>query len=593
MTKYILAITRGLFHSMVLILFITSAVFPQIPLGAEVGLESITYKEIFDNIKFLASDSLKGRAAGSEENNVAAKYIASKFKEYSLKPLFESNRQKRVSEDSIDLNGLPQVDPPLDSYFQKFSFKRSKFSDNNSLSIASVFLDGSYEVNYNLGIDFLIQYSGAHKNLKLDLPIVFAGYGIEKGESGYNDFLDTSGKEVSVKNKLVLIVDGFPLERNSESTFSKSRNAQYRIPLRKAEVAAAKGAAALLVIGSPFKVEPPFNIKYQNMANSFKRQFDYLAAQKSSSIPIIFISPTVLDEIFRDSGKNFENILEQTERELKPHAFEFQNKRVSIEINFDMEIINTQNVVGFIEGIDPILKDELIVLSAHYDHIGLGYYGAISKSNTGQIHNGADDNASGTSGIIELAEAFSKAKPRRSILFIAFSGEENGLLGSKYYVHYQPLKPIDKIIAILNFDMIGRNEPELVWIGGAFYGDDIRQIVEEANKQIGFELLYNTGLLSFASDQASFLKKEIPAAFFFTGLHDDYHTPADDIDKINPQKVERVAKLGFLTGWIIANQESKPKYRELSLDERKELIQISLDRQKKVRPDTSKIKTGN
>ncbi len=581
-------IKNRIIRSTVFLLFCVSFVFAQIPEGYEAGINTISGKEIYDNIKFLASDSLKGRSAGSDENNVAAKYIASKFKEYGLKPLFEDVRRKRFVEDSTDADQLLPIEPSSDSYFQKFSFKRSKLSDNNLLAITSVFPDGSYEVNYKFGVDFLIQYASVPKNLKLDLPIVFAGYGIEKGESGYNDFFDASGKEISVKNKIVLIVDGFPLERDSGSAFSKSRNAQYRNPLRKAEVAAEKGAAALLVIGSPFKVEPPFNIKYQNLAKSFKRQFDYLAAQKSSSIPIMFISPTVLDEIFKNSGKNLENILEEIERDLKPQAFEFQTKRVNVEINFDTEIINTQNVVGFIEGTDPVLKDELIVLGAHYDHIGFGYYGAMSKSNAGEIHNGADDNASGTCGLIELAEAFSKSKPKRSLLFVAFSAEENGLLGSRYYIQYQPLKQLEKTVAMLNFDMIGRNEPELLWIGAAFYGEDIRNIVEKANKDIGFELLYNTGLLSFASDQAFFLKKEIPSAFFFAGLHDDYHTPFDDVEKINPAKIERVTKLGFLTGWIIANQESKPKYRELTPDERKELIRISLERQKKVRPKNLK-----
>lgn len=590
MKKITSTIKNKIIRLTLFLFFCVSIVFAQIPEGYEAGINTISGKEIFNNIKFLASDSLKGRSAGSEENNVAAKYIASKFKEYGLKPLFEGRQRTRVVDDSIYENSLLPANQSLDFYFQKFSFKRSKLSDNNLLSVNSNYPEGSSTLKFNFGIDFLIQFTGVAKNLSLNFPIVFAGYGIEKGESGYNDFVDASGKEINIKNKIVLIVDGFPLERDSGSTFSKSRNAHYRNPLRKAEVAAEKGASALLVIGSPFKVEPPFNIKYQNLSKSFKRQFDYLAAQKSSSIPIIFISPTVLDEIFKNSGKNFENILEEIERDLKPQAFEFRNKRVNIEINFETEIINTQNVVGFIEGTDPILKDELIVLGAHYDHIGFGYYGAMSKSNAGLVHNGADDNASGTCGLIELAEAFSKSKPKRSLLFVAFSAEENGLLGSRYYVHYQPLKQLNKTVAMLNFDMIGRNEPELLWIGAAFYGEDIRNIIEKANKEIGFELLYNTGLLSFASDQASFLKKEIPSAFFFTGLHDDYHTPFDDIEKINPTKIERVAKLGFLTGWIIANQESKPKYKELSLDERKELIRISLDRQNRVRPKSSKNK---
>jgi Zn-dependent M28 family amino/carboxypeptidase len=205
----------------------------------------------------------------------------------------------------------------------------------------------------------------------------------------------------------------------------------------------------------------------------------------------------------------------------------------------------------------------------------------MSQDNAGQVHNGADDNASGTAGIIELAEAFSKLRPKRSLLFTAFSAEENGLIGSRYYVYEQPLKPLDKTVAMLNLDMISRNNEKVLWIGGAFYSDDLRFVAEEANKETGFELLYNVGLLTNASDQAPFLRRKIPALFFFAGDHPDYHTPADDVDKISIDKIQSVCRLAFRTAEIIANRTERPVYKDLSMEERANLVKESINRQKK------------
>ena len=265
---------------------------------------------------------------------------------------------------------------------------------------------------------------------------------------------------------------------------------------------------------------------------------------------------------------------------LKPSAFEIKGKKISFSIRYINEIIKTQNVIGFIEGSDPVLKNEVVVMGAHYDHVGLGIYGAMHKTDKGKIHNGADDNASGTCGLIELAEAFAKSPPKRSVLMIAFSGEELGILGSKYYVYYNPILPLEKTIAMINLDMIGRNEKNELSIGGAFYSKDMKTIVEEANKEIGFELFYNTGLLQYASDQAFFLRSKIPVAFLFSGLHDDYHTPADKMEKLDVDKIEKVTKLAFLSGSLIGNSDKKPAYYELGMQERIDLVKESFDRQK-------------
>ena len=193
--------------------------------------------------------------------------------------------------------------------------------------------------------------------------------------------------------------------------------------------------------------------------------------------------------------------------------------------------------------------------------------------------------ASGTAGLLEIAEAVAMHPPRRSVLFLAFSGEENGLLGSRYYVTVQPLRPLDSTVAMLNCDMIGRNESELVYIGGAFYSDDLRKAVELSNTAAGtgFELLYNVGLLSSASDQAPFLRRSIPAVFFFAGLHDDYHTPADVPEKINREKTARIARLAYMTAWNVGNAAARPRYRELPPAERAAFSRESIERLRRVR----------
>ncbi len=576
--------------SSIKILFIVifySTTSAQIIPGYEDGLKVISKDALIQNLTFLSDDSLKGRAAGTDENIIASIYIAEKFREAGLEPLYPSRYTFNVEEEEYE----GKIDAPAfeigdatkyEGYFQRFALRKSKYSEENKLEIIYPNENSDIIINYAYKNDFLVQYPNG-KNISITTPVVFAGYGIAKGEDGYNDYLDVNGKEIDVKDKVVVIVDGFPHENDPESKFSKARNAHYRNALRKAEVASAKGAAAIIVIASPLKLEPVFNFKYQNLVKAFDKVSHALPENIHRRIPIVFASNVVADELLRNSGNRLDSLLKEIEKTLTPAAFEIENKKISLQTKFDTEILLTQNVVGFLEGSDPVLKDEYIVIGAHMDHVGHGYYGAMDKKYIGQIHNGADDNASGTSAIIEMAKAFATAKPKRSIVFIAFNAEEMGLLGARYYVYHQPAKPLENTIAMLNFDMIGRNEPELLWVGGAFFGEDLVNIAKTANQHTGFELLFNMGLLSGASDHAYFFRKKIPALFFFSGLHDEYHTPLDVVDKIDFDKLERVTQLGFLTGWIVANADEKPKWREISMEERMVIVKDSKERQDAIR----------
>lgn len=570
--------------------------FAQIPMDYEKGLEFIDKKDIKNSITFLASDKLKGRAAGTEENLEAARFIAKKFYEFGLQPYSESKTYlSAFTEHEDDEEGIeikPQENAKTDfydKYFQKFYLTNSKLNENNCrLTLIKKNLVGEYSISYKLKKDFIISYK-SQKGISFKAPIVFVGYGIENGDNNYNDYLSKDGREINVKNKIVLLIDGYPQENDANSEFNKSKNILYRNIRKKSEIAMKKGAIAVFVVQSPLKQNPPFVVKFENMSSALlKSEFSLPEIKTKESIPIIYVSSEFVNDLLSGSDINLTGLLNVIDENLISNPFEVSETTIELSIDFDVDLIPTQNVIGYLEGTDSLLKNEFVIVGAHYDHIGLGQYGAMYKKNIGQIHNGADDNASGTSGVIELAEAFSKSKQKRSIVFIAFSAEENGILGSRYYASLNPFKKIENTIAMVNLDMIGRNEPELVWIGGIFFSEDLKKVVQDANEKIGFELLYNVGLLNFGSDQGPFIRKQIPSLFFFTGLHDDYHTPDDDVDKINFDKAERVAKLAYLSTWILANQEGKPKYRESTMDEKIVLVKESLERQKKYRPENKK-----
>lgn len=544
-------------------------------------LLSIRIDEIFNTISFLASDSLKGRSAGSVESDIAAKFIAQKFIQYKLKPIINFNDLSRINK----AKKITEED-----YYQSFTFFRTKLSENNLLQIEYLAANSKKIISFNYKEDFFIQANKIYNDLKIEAPIVFAGYGVVADELDYNDYLDSSNKIIEVRNKVVLIVDGFPGELDSNSVFYKSRNPVLRNPLRKAEIAKRLGALAVIIVSSPLKREEPFNIKFKSRIDAYSKSFYHLSNQKSESIPIIFASERFCSEIFNYVPESLNSIIEKIERNKKGNPFIIRDLLANIELKFDREIYSTNNVVGLIEGIDNNLKNEYILITAHYDHIGLGYYGASNRSDIGKIHNGADDNASGVSVLLELVEAFSLLKTKRSILFIAFSAEENGLLGSRYFVNHQPLIDPGNIVAMFNFDMVGRNDPRLLWIGGVFYCKELIDLIERFNKEKNFELLYNTGLLNFASDQAPFLRKGIPSAFFFSGIHEDYHTPQDDVEKINLDKISSVSKLAFETINFLANSDARLKFEEMPLEERKNLVEESLKRLKKYRFSNNSLK---
>ncbi len=567
--------------------------YSQIPAGYEKGLLLIDSVDIKNNVYFLASDSLKGRETGSKENLVTSRFIAKKFNQFGLKPFIEFRNHKKVQEEiSPDDEKNPVVEEKVgayDNYFQKFVVVSSAINqDETKLSIKTSNNGSAAETVFNYGTDFFVQDKSNLSTL-IEAPVVFIGYGISKALDEYSDLMDANGNSVDINNKIVLMVDGYPLEKDTTSKFFKSKDMSFKQTSKKIESLFEKGAMAILVVQSPLTSTQTFAVKYEGIIKSSLRTEYHLPELKSKKTnPVIYISYDVLNLLISENDFNLKNILVEIDKNLKPNSFQIKDRVVKLKSVFESHLIQTQNIVGWIEGNDPELKKEFVVIGAHMDHIGLGSYGVMSKDNVGQIHNGADDNASGTAGIIEVAEAFSKTKPARSIIFIAFNGEEMGMLGSKYYAYQYPFKETSQTIGMINLDMIGRVQDNILWIGGIFYGDDLKKIIEEANKETKFDLLYNVGLLTFGSDQGPFIRKKIPSAFFFSGLHDDYHTPLDDADKLNYSMEEKVVKLAFLSAWKIANEKERPTYRELDMKEKIQLVQESLEKQKKIKKENTK-----
>lgn len=443
----------------------------------------VTTAEIKEHISFLASDKLKGRDSGTEELFGAAVYISDEFKNYGLEPLFK------------------------DGFLQEFPFvKTIELTDKNSLSFST---NGS-EVELKLREDYItVPFSG---NTDVNASLVFAGFGISASDLNYDDY---SG--IDVKNKIVIVFRNTPEPAVAHSGFDAHS------PLRKkSSVARDKGAAGIIFIN-------PYD---SNKTSDDLVEFSFDRGGAMSDFSVQSVKRIFIEELLHNEGINLKDVYNKILESKKPSSFELKNSsaKISTEVK-EVEAVSW-NVAGYLEGKDPELKNELIIIGAHFDHLGMGGEGSLYRGDEPQIHNGADDNASGTTGVLELAEKFASRKNnlKRSIVFITFSGEELGLLGSNYFVNNLPF-PVEDAITMVNMDMIGRLKDSSLIVYGTGTSSDWKDILNNNNKY-GFKLTFNDEGFG-PSDHSSFYGKKIPVLFFFTGTHEDYHKPSDDTEKIN------------------------------------------------------------
>lgn len=496
---------------------------------------TITPGDLRKHLTVIAHDSLEGRATGSPGQKKAADYVASFYRQYGLKPA------------AADRNGKP-------TYFQAYNLYRGAWESAHIRKGRQLF-----ELNQDFYIDGLANIP-ADENLET----IFAGYGISEGN--HDDY-----KDLDVSNKAVVILEGEP--RNGSNGYLLSGNSEPskwgrpRAWEEKAKLALGKGARTIIIISS--KDAQGFEREIQRRASMAPRVRRLSLRQEETpaqNLAAFTVGEATGAALLGISEKKLKKLKAKTERNNSSGKKNI-GTNISVMAKRQSEVVSTENVAALLEGTDK--KDEIVVISAHLDHIGI--------SADGQINNGADDDGTGTVALLELAEAFSKAKaegkgPRRSILFLNVTGEEMGLLGSEFYSE-NPLFPTASHVANLNIDMIGRvddahkNNPDYVYlIGSDKLSSELHAISEEANKKyVNLTLDYtfnhpdDPNRFYYRSDHYNFAKKGIPVIFYFTGVHEDYHQPGDDVEKILFDRQARIARLIFHTAWELANREDRIK----------------------------------
>ena len=496
------------------------------------GLKQITPELLKQYIDYLASDSMKGRNTPSRELDLAADYIAKAFESMGIQKV----------------NG---------SYFQNIPFCSKNLNVDKSFLKISL---GQESKNFNLKTDFTPFEMTADAMVKSS--IVFAGYGITAPEYSYDDY-----KDVDVKGKIVLIMKHEPAEKDSKSTFNGDKDTKYSTLNSKLENAKLHGAIGLLVVTDPLNhiMLTPQGYPWPSLSKFMPQDnLPIELCEKKELIPFAQVGDAVIKYLF-SSLDSLKNIQKKIDTSNSPASFQITGSECELSTKLNVKDLVAKNVVGYIEGRDKSLKNELVIIGGHYDHIG---YMAKHKEGEDYIFNGADDNASGTAGVMATAKAFSsmKVKPKRSILFICFAGEEKGLYGSDYYVEH-PLYPLDKSVAMLNMDMIGRNGNDTIEIDGFQFNPDLAKIMLKEAKNLGLKQFESKEYLFERSDHYNFFKHGITAVDISSGLHKDYHTVRDNPETIIPLKVALISKLTFKTAWIMANE--KKYYKILPLKRNK------------------------
>jgi Peptidase family M28 len=515
--------------------------------------QTITPEALASRLYFLASDFFEGRETTTRGQKLAAQYLASQYRLMGLTP-------------KGNAKGAGPLSPS--NYFQPFTvYKRTprethlEVIANGSRVASSTFSAESHD-------DLSYFFTGNAANTSGD--VVFAGYGIADDKLGYNDYAALAAKGISIEGKWVMVLADEPLADATTSLFPTAERKLSKwsatfMPKRKALMAAGHPAGFLVVrYDSPLMQGTFADNAARSSLNA--QRVGPLSLSQSPFPQTYAISSKLADQILASSGQKIEDLRRQINQSLKPTVFDVKGVQVNTTVE-QFKGLETENVLAFIEGSDPRLKDEVVVISSHYDHLGID-----STLKGDQIFNGAADDGSGVVATLELAQAFMKAKrdgfgPRRSILFINFSAEEKGTLGSAYYAQREPLIPLDKTVAEINMDGVGgidakhpTSSRNYIYIVGA---ENLSQEIIDANKRVkeatNINLELTAGPSNFGSDHQSFQAQLIPFIYYSTGLTEHYHRPTDEPSTIDYDHLARVTRLVFGTAWQVANQDAKPQ----------------------------------
>jgi hypothetical protein len=497
------------------------------------NVNGITAQQLKDYLTFIASDELEGRDTPSRGLDIAAMYIAEHLKTWGIKPAGD--------------NG---------TYFQRFPLRRNKIeAQGTRLQLNNQ--------SFVYGEDFLSSFNPATVS---NSQIVYASYGWFIKSKSIDAF-----QGIDVKDKIVVVANNLP----KGATFNDLQGKEGEDWASPSLYAQMKGAKALIIFGN-----------YNNLANwqstkwtqTEKGGVEFGDPQTQITIPTITASPRLINALFFGEKSNGNNVYTAGISQEFVEAFDLKaTKKISLSVAVKTEQAHSQNVIGILEGSDPVLKNEYVAIGAHYDHVGMNPF----ANGEDKIWNGADDDGSGTVSVMAMAQAFSKgARPKRSILFIWHAGEEKGLWGSEYFTD-NPTVPIGSIITGLNIDMIGRyqqagdenaknkllpKQNEVFLIGSKLMSTELGEVSEATNKaflKLGFNYKYDDPndpeQYFYRSDHYNYARKGIPIIFYMDGDHADYHQPSDSIEKIDFAQMEKVAKTIMATGWELANRPVRPK----------------------------------
>jgi aminopeptidase YwaD len=514
-----------------------------------------------EHVTYLASEKLEGRRTGTAGSNAAADYIAGEFSRLGLKSYSPSK------------SGTSQRGA---NYLQPFPYVAGiELGKTNTLAIRN---SNGAATSFRVGEDWMpLGFSSIQT---IEAHAVFAGYGITSSEPKYDDYTATNAK-----NKIAIVLAGTPDGDNPHGQFARFGEVRFKVASARAA-----GARALVIISreNDLKEDRLSRLGYDNAGQAgipvlvVSRQT--AAGMLGGSITDLWVFEKSADS--RGITSNIGDDYSVARRLRRPTVH-----IIHLSIDLLRREVPAHNVVGILDGTDPVLKNEAIVIGAHYDHLGRGGEGSLAPTE-GDVHHGADDNASGTAGLLELARIFSEQKPQRTIVFAAFSGEEEGLLGSNYYVN-NPAVPLANTIAMINMDMIGRMKDKKLVIGGVGTATEWRSMIETANlmqsvtvstagttpSRHNFPLVVSSNGRAVVtsdtskqfvitmnedgfgpSDHSSFYAKQIPVLFFWTGTHEDYHKPSDTADKINYNDQSRIVAVVAKIVREVDSADKRPRY---------------------------------
>lgn len=491
--------------------------------------EQVSAERLSRHVAHLASDKLQGRRAGTPAADTAAHYIAKEFRNAGLNPIVKD-------------------------YLQPFSFVTSvRLGNKNSFQVKAA----SGARSLKTGDDYMpLAFSSSDP---ASGQVVLIGYGLSAPELQYDNYAG-----IDVAGKIVLAFRGSPDGDNPHGRFAEHTAPGLEIQ-KKTIKAREKGARGIVFVSSEV------NFKDDRLSK-MRHDINFLDA----GIPAAIISRQMAESIFAAAGTSLSDSEKRVKESATPSLFD----KVSIEFKTDVIKVEgkTSNVVGVIEGSDPQLRAEYIVIGAHYDHLGLGGSESLAQNPEGSIHHGADDNASGTSALIEIARVLSaqRSNIKRSVLFMAFGAEEIGLLGSAAYTK-NPIVPLASTVAMFNMDMVGRLRDGSLTVGGVGTSPYWKPLLEKLNapaqggsangEAARFKLSFNQDGFG-PSDHQSFYVRDIPVLFFFTGTHDDYHKPSDTAEKINTEGVRQIAEFVREIATSVANEPQRIAFTRVQTQQR-------------------------